>query len=84
VDGAISVISHELEEAVTDPDLNAWYSRSGQENADECAWTFGHFQYQTANGAWANMNFGGHDWLIQRNILKSGSNFLCMVDSSHN
>src|SRR5262249_40630113 len=28
-DGMASIISHELEEAVTDPDLNAWYDRRG-------------------------------------------------------
>lgn len=84
VDGAISVLTHELEEANTDPDINAWLDSRGAENADKCAWTFGHYQYQTANGSWANMAFGGHDWLIQRNILKSGSSFYCMVDSTHN
>jgi len=42
VDGAISVMTHELEEATTDPDLNAWYDSSGAENGDKCAWTFGH------------------------------------------
>ena len=31
VDGAISVLSHELEEATTDPDLNAWYDSRGAE-----------------------------------------------------
>ena len=36
-----SIIAHELEEAATDPDLNAWYDRRGDENADKCAWTFG-------------------------------------------
>src|SRR5206468_2297507 len=40
-DGMASIISHELEEAVSDPDLNAWYDRQGMENADKCAWTFG-------------------------------------------
>ena len=40
-DGMASIIAHELEEAVTDPDLNAWYDRRGAENADKCAWTFG-------------------------------------------
>ena len=84
IDGAVSVLSHELEEAVTDPDLNAWFSRSGYENADECAWTFGHNQYQVANGSWANMSFGGHDWMIQRNILKTGSSFYCMVNAGQN
>jgi hypothetical protein len=84
VDGAISVLSHELEEATTDPDLNAWYDSSGAENADKCAWTFGHNQFQTPNGAWANMTFGGHSWLIQRNLYKSGSSWFCMVNSSQN
>ncbi len=69
VDGMVSVIAHELEEATTDPDLNAWYDGSGAENADKCAWTFGHAQYQTANGAWANMKLGTRDFLIQRNLF---------------
>ena len=83
IDGAISVLSHELEEANTDPDINAWLDARGYENADKCAWTFGHYQYQTANGSWANMAFGGHDWMIQRNILRSGNQFYCMTDSTH-
>lgn len=81
VDGMISVIAHELEEAVTDPDLNAWYDSSGAENADKCAWTFGHFQYQVANGAWANVRLGARDFLIQRNL--SASDNKCYVDLSH-
>ncbi|MDT5293320.1 MAG: hypothetical protein QOJ76_200, partial [Acidobacteriota bacterium] len=51
IDGSISVLTHELEEATSDPDLNAWFDSAGAENADKCAWTFGHFQYQTANGS---------------------------------
>jgi hypothetical protein len=30
---------HETREAVTDPDLNAWYDRRGQEADDKCAWS---------------------------------------------
>ena len=37
----VSVMSHELEEAVSDPLLNAWYDSNGEESADKCAWTFG-------------------------------------------
>lgn len=40
-DGMANVTAHELSEAVTDPDLNAWYDASRYENADKCAWTFG-------------------------------------------
>jgi hypothetical protein len=82
VDGMCSVIAHELEEATTDPDLNAWYDRQGQENADKCAWTFGQNQYQVANGSWANMGWDyidastglvayHRDYLIQRNLLRT-------------
>jgi len=84
VDGAISVMTHELEEATTDPDLNAWYDSSGAENGDKCAWTFGHSQLQATNGSWYNMTFGGHQWLIQRNMFKSGTSWKCMIDSTHN
>lgn len=67
VDGMISVIAHELEEAATDPDLNAWYDSSGYENADKCAWTFGSGQ-TLLNGAYYNMTLGGKNFLIQRNL----------------
>lgn len=65
-DAMASVIAHEVDEAVTDPDLNAWYDRRGYENADKCAWTFG-TTYTTSNGSLANMNLGGLDYLIQQN-----------------
>jgi Phosphate-induced protein 1 conserved region len=84
IDAAISVLSHELEEATTDPDLNAWYDSSGAENADKCAWTFGHFQFQTANGSWANQTFGGHNWLIQRNLFFNGTDWRCQINTTQN
>jgi hypothetical protein len=71
-DGMASIIAHELEEAATDPDLNAWYDRRGYENADKCAWKFG-TTYRTANGSLANMKLGGKDYLIQQNWLNVGS-----------
>lgn len=78
-DGMASIIAHESEEATTDPDLNAWYDRRGQENADKCAWTFG-TTYTTSNGAHANMKLGNstlgfRDYLIQRNWVNSGGGF---------
>jgi len=72
-DGMASIIAHELEETVTDPDLNAWFDSSGAENADKCAWTFG--STFTANGATANMTLGGRNYLIQQNWVNSGSGF---------
>jgi hypothetical protein len=84
IDGSISVLTHELEEATTDPDLNAWFDSAGAENADKCAWTFGHFQYQVANGSWANVHLGARDYLIQRGLQQITGGDLCKVDSTHN
>jgi hypothetical protein len=72
-DGMASIIAHELEEAVTDPDLNAWYDRRGYENADKCAWTFG--ATYAANGAIANMKLGTRDYLIQQNWVNAGGGY---------
>ena len=52
--------------------MNAWYDTRGAENADKCAWTFGHSQFQTPNGAWANMTFGGRSELTGLNNLTNG------------
>lgn len=84
VDGSISILTHELEEAHTDPELNAWYDASGYENSDKCAWTFGHFQFQTPNGAWANAAFGGRNFLIQRGLKRTGTGDFCMQDFNNN
>ena len=71
-DGMASIIAHELVEAVSDPDLNAWYDGKGYENADKCAWTFG-TTYTAANGAKANVKLGTRDFLIQQNWLNVGN-----------
>jgi hypothetical protein len=76
-DGMASIIAHELEEAVTDPDLDAWYDRRGYENADKCAWTFG-AEYTTSNGAKANMKLGTRDYLIQQNWVNAGGGFCAL------
>lgn len=65
-DGMASVLAHELEESVTDPDLDAWQD-SGGENGDKCAWRFG-ATYTAPNGARANMKLGGRHYLIQENL----------------
>lgn len=76
-DGMASIIGHELEEAATDPDLNAWSDRRGYENADKCAWTFG-TTYTAGNGAKANMKLGTRDFLIQQNWVNASGGF-CAV-----
>ena len=75
-DGMASVVSHELEEAATDPDLNAWYDRQGAENADKCAWTFG--TTFSSGGALANVHLGTRDFLIQRNWVNAAGGYCSM------
>jgi hypothetical protein len=66
VDGMISVLAHEIAEAGSDPELNAWTDASGQENADKCAWTFGTTQTASGGGQY-NVVAGGKQYLIQQN-----------------
>jgi hypothetical protein len=76
-DGMASVLVHELEEAATDPDLNAWYDSDGEENADKCAWTWGK-EYTSANGSRANVRLGARDFLIQQNWVNAGAGYCSM------
>lgn len=73
-DGMASIIAHELEEATTDPDLNAWYDRRGMENADKCAWTFGSTT-TLPSGAKYNMTLGSRNYLIQQNWVNASGGF---------
>jgi hypothetical protein len=80
-DGMISVIAHELTEAVTDPDIaTGWrfYSTDGNENADECAWTFG-TEYTAPNGTRANVHLGSRDYLVQQNWVRGIPTEACAV-----
>jgi hypothetical protein len=85
VDGMISVIAHELEEATTDPDpRSGWADSGGAENADKCAWTFGHNLTQLPSGAYYNMTLGTRNFLIQRNLEHHNSGDLCKVSATQN
>jgi hypothetical protein len=74
VDGMVSVIAHELEETLSDPNPSTgWTDSNGAENADKCAWTFGANLKTAANGASYNQTFtaqggGTRNFLIQRNL----------------
>ena len=82
IDGMANVISHELEEAISDPDLNAWFDASGQENADKCNFNFGAVSTCAAGGLCTpaavtagskfNQTFGGNNWTLQQNWRNSG------------
>jgi len=70
-DNMISVITHELEETATDPDLSGYYdivNNEYVENADKCAWNFGTTS-PAPNGAPYNVKLGTNYYLIQQNWL---------------
>jgi hypothetical protein len=58
-DAAVNIASHEITEANTDPELNAWWdTANGEEIGDLCAWSFGTNSWDSglANQMW-NGNF---------------------------
>lgn len=69
-DGMANLIAHELSESVTDPDLNAWFDRRGEENADKCAWKFGTTS-TASNGSLYNVTFGTRNYLVQENWVNA-------------
>lgn len=67
-DTMITNLAHVLNATLTDPFGNGWYDRSGLENSDKCTGIFG-TTFTTANGARANINVGGHAYLLEENWL---------------
>jgi len=61
-----SDLAHVLNTTTTNPFGNGWYDRYGLENADKCQGTFG-TTFTTANGARANVTWGGRSYLVQQN-----------------
>jgi hypothetical protein len=61
-DTAASVTSHEITEAITDPNLDAWFTSGGSEIGDLCAWTYGTNTYDSAK---ANQQWNGRFYEIQ-------------------
>lgn len=63
-DTELSPTSHEIMEAVTDPDVDTgWYDSSGFENGDECAYVYG--ATQGTAGSLYNQVINGHHYLTQ-------------------
>ncbi|MDQ2810300.1 MAG: hypothetical protein M3Z75_00060 [Actinomycetota bacterium] len=63
-DTEISPTSHEISEAITDPDtVTGWYDSSGFENGDECAYIFG--QTHGSAGHLYNQDINGLHFLTQ-------------------
>ena len=59
-DPEINILSHELFEAVSDPQLNAWTDSFSNEIGDKCAWNFGN-----VNPDGSNLLLNGHNYLVQ-------------------
>jgi hypothetical protein len=68
-DAVANVVAHELAEAVSDPDLNAWWvsqggsASYGDEVGDLCAWNW--VNVVSANSAIYNVTLGSTNWLLQ-------------------
>jgi len=63
LDSAISMISHEQIETITDPEGNAWRDSTGYEIGDECAWNFG--AQSGPSGAQWNQTIGADHYDLQ-------------------
>lgn len=54
-----NVTSHELSEAITDPQGTGWFDSSGGENGDKCAWAF------LSEPAPEPVSLGSSKWVLQ-------------------
>lgn len=70
-DPTINVTSHEHNEAITDPQLNAWYDAAGYEIGDKCAWIFG--SLSGSPGSEYNQTINGHHYFLQEEYSNNGS-----------
>jgi Phosphate-induced protein 1 conserved region len=77
-DGMVNMIAHETEESVSDPFGDAWwFDSNGNENEDQCAWTFGK-TYNLPNGSVANMKLGQRQYLIQQNWVNKNGGYCAL------
>jgi hypothetical protein len=74
-DAEINTISHEHNEAITDPAGDAWLNAGGDENGDLCAWNFGP-TLGTAGGQSYNQLINGHKYWLQQEYSNDGSTCL--------
>jgi Phosphate-induced protein 1 conserved region len=75
-DAMANHIAHEIEEAVNDPDGDAWYDASGYESADKCAGKYG--TTFSVNGATANIALNGTYYLIQQNWANAAGGYCAL------
>ena len=73
IDESVNTVSHEANEAITDPYGTGWYSAQGNENGDLCAWWFGAPLGTAANGQPYNQLIGGHAYSLQQEFGNSAN-----------
>ena len=77
-DAMANVMTHELNESATDPDLNAWFRGNTEgEVGDLCNFMFGP-ESTLANGSRADFSVGGRSYLIQENWLNANGGLCAM------
>lgn len=69
-DVAINTSSHEHNEAITDPNIDAWFDPFFGENGDICAWQFG--KVTNPGGSGFNQTINGHGYILQLEAKRSG------------
>jgi hypothetical protein len=62
-DAVASTTTHELTEAITDPELDAWFTSGGSEIGDLCAYNYGS---PTWDGGLANESWNANFYLLQQ------------------
>jgi len=65
LDSALSLISHEHNETITDPTGRGWMDSVGYEDGDECAWKFGTALGGSPGAQWNQVINGDHYELQQ-------------------
>lgn len=79
-DSMISIIWHEITEAVTDPYFNGWYDRDYYEVADRCSWNYGlTWPSVTTQGKYANVWLGAKEFLVQQTVLNKAGGYCANV-----
>ncbi len=73
IDETANTISHEANEAVTDPYGTGWWSAQGYENGDLCAWWFGAPLGTAANSQPYNQVINGHDYSLQQEFSNTAN-----------
>lgn len=80
IDPEVGVLSHEISETMTDPQLNAWYDSSGNEIGDKCAYTYGPGGYGSSSGlpnngnGFYNQTINGGQYLMQQEFSNRDAN----------